>query len=248
MTFTQVDDALMDSPEFLTVTRSARLLVMEAYTYCNRQLTDGFITRAQWLRSTDTEDFDAELEALLAAGVIVAEGKGYRLDWSKQQTREQVLKARERKRADNDRRVKSLELHKAGDHELCTHEGGGHHKPRRSSGQSSGPSIRQSTGAKRPSDRPLDRPVDVPTSHPIPTHNGVEGGMGGSALDGTDSAGATSTLDAGAAGSPQRSRTARSESAADRWARADAITADLFPEDPEGLSGLMAAASAEGFR
>lgn len=216
MTFTQVDDTLMDSPAFLTVTRSARLLLMEAYTYCNRHLTDGFITRAQWLRSTDSEDFAAELDALVDADVVRPEDAGYRLDWSKQQTREQVLRTRERKRADNERRAKSLELHRAGDHSLCTHEGGKLHKPGRSSGRSTS----TSSGQKGTMDGPRDGHAGGSPSHPIPSHNGVEGGMGGSALDGLDSAGAPSALGAGAAVTPH-SRT---------WTwEGRTITSDMLP-------------------
>lgn len=125
MTFTQIDDALMDSPAMLNVTRSARLLLMEGYSYCNRQLTDGAITETQWRRATDTDDFLEELEALERVKLITRTASGWQLDWSQQQTREQVERGRERRRVDNERRAKSLELHKSGDHSLCTHEGGG---------------------------------------------------------------------------------------------------------------------------
>ena len=125
MTFTQIDDVLMDSPGMVEATRSARLLLMEGYAYCNRHLTDGLITESQWRRATDTDDFLDELAQLEAGDLITRTASGWQLDWSKQQSREQVMKARERRRADNERRAKSLELHKAGDHSLCTHEGGG---------------------------------------------------------------------------------------------------------------------------
>jgi hypothetical protein len=263
VTFTQVDDAWPDSPDVLAVSRSARLLEVEGKCYCNRHLTDGRITRGQWLRATDTETFDEDLTELIDARLVDVIGPGlYQLDWQHQQTREQVENGRARRRADNERRAKSLELHKAGDHTLCTHEGGGRARQtgETSSTASNGPSTGKSTKASTgPSKRAKNGRSNGASSgpsvvgspnppQPSPTQPVVERRVGGDGLAPDGSAGATPSGAGalpGAAGTPldPADRLARIEALKAQWREEDAGTAG--GADPaESLDGLLPAGGA----
>lgn len=238
MTFTQIDDTWTDSPAVLNVSRSARHLMTEGYVYCNRQLTDGFITRAQWLRSTDSEDFDAELGALIREGLVRQVNGGYLLDWSKQQSREQVERGRERRRVDNERRTKSLALHKEGDHSLCTHEGGDLHRGRSGGQASKGQSRGRSGGSSNAVRASSGRSTGQVPSHPIPSRNGVEGGMGNAGAGGAPLGGPIGPASAGATASPGRRAVAEVdadtlEEIRDMRSR---FTAEWLGTDPAALS------------
>lgn len=130
-------------------------------------------------------------------------------------------------------------LHAAGDHSLCT-------------SAKWCPVVKEQekmsrgdTRGTRPGTGPVETRGSIPL-HSIRPQGSMDGGVtgNGGGPSGPDSAGAPSSL---------RSSTARErrESEAERWARADAIVAELFPdtmEDPEALDGILDAASAAGTR
>ncbi|GAB3766370.1 hypothetical protein FB382_001870 [Nocardioides ginsengisegetis] len=121
MTWTRLSDNSMDRPEFLALSRSARLLHIEALVYCNRHLTDGLIPAAALPRITDANNVPALVDELQGAGLWVWDESrtAYLLDWSDQEAAENVRK----RKADNRQRQelyrRRQENHRDDKHDLC---------------------------------------------------------------------------------------------------------------------------------
>jgi len=119
MTWTRLSDTFNDRPELLAVGRSARLLHVEALVWSNRLLTDGAVPRGALPRLTDSLELEADVAELVDAGLWEATETGYQLDWSDQETAEEV-QARQEVRNERQRRYRHRKaLHDQGDHSEC---------------------------------------------------------------------------------------------------------------------------------
>ncbi|ACZ31088.1 hypothetical protein Xcel_2070 [Xylanimonas cellulosilytica DSM 15894] len=120
MTWTRLPDDFNDRPTMLTVSRSARLLHVEALTYCNRLLTDGLLPRAMLVRITDSPDPAADAAELVAAGLWSQVATGWLLDWADQESAERVRERLAFNAARQQRYRERGERHARGDHSICT--------------------------------------------------------------------------------------------------------------------------------
>lgn len=120
MTWSKLGDDFTDRAEMFEASRSARLLLVEMYVWSNRMLTDGRVPANVLRRISDAEDPAAEVAELAAAGLVESADKGaWQLDWTDQETAEQV-NARKDRRAENQRQYRDRkERHGRGDHSTC---------------------------------------------------------------------------------------------------------------------------------
>ena len=122
MTWAKIDDNMTDGPDLLGLSRSDRLVYVEALVWCCRHLTDGAIARHALRRLTDADAPEASAAALVEAGLWEVTDAGWRIvDFHKtQRSREEIEKQRaatyERQKA----YLRRGRLHKAGDHSECT--------------------------------------------------------------------------------------------------------------------------------
>lgn len=119
MTWTRLSDNFSDRPDLLRVSRSARLLHVEALIYCNKHLTDGHLPVNAVPRITDAPDAADLVAELLTEQVWEASGSKYVLDWTDQEPAERVRtrRASGKKRQDAFRDREAL--HASGDHSKC---------------------------------------------------------------------------------------------------------------------------------
>ena len=166
MTFTLLSDDLLDRLERTGISRSARLLHVEALAYGNRLLTDGRIERRELRKLTDAGSAE-EIEELVSAGLWVPleDVDGWQIEWTDQELADDVRIRRDRA-ADRARRHRR---HRNGDHELCD--------------------PKYCADARRITrDATRDATSDATRSHPIPSHptpkeGGVRKGRGAGAGD-----------------------------------------------------------------
>ena len=118
MTWVKLDDNAPDDPRFMAVSRSARLLHVEALAWSNRHSAGGIIPAATLSRLTDDPDPRAAAGELAEAGIWAMTGDGWRIGWllDDQPTPEEIAKQRERNRVKQARHRK----HVNGDHSTCT--------------------------------------------------------------------------------------------------------------------------------
>jgi hypothetical protein len=79
MTWTKIGGEFFDSPAILSVSRGARLLHVEAMTWCNRHGTDGLVPRHVQARITDEPDVDRAVKELIDAGLWTNDAAGWRI-------------------------------------------------------------------------------------------------------------------------------------------------------------------------
>lgn len=121
MTWTKLSDTFPEREDLLEVSRSARLLLVEAMVWCNRHLLDGRITDNALRRCTDAEDVDHLRDELVEAGALLRteDDRAWQMDWADQETAETIIGRREI-RAETQRRYRErTEKHKAGEHSMC---------------------------------------------------------------------------------------------------------------------------------
>lgn len=120
MTWTRLSDDFYDRPEMLSVSRDARLLHSEAMVWCNRMTTNGKIPPAALRRISDAEDIPALVDELSAAGIWTATEDGqWQLDWSDQESAEEVHARAEYRAATQKRYRERKARHERGDHGAC---------------------------------------------------------------------------------------------------------------------------------
>jgi hypothetical protein len=123
MTWTRLPDNFTDQPAMLEVSRSARLLHVEALVWCNRHLTDGRLAPAAIRRMTDAEDVHRLIDELRAARLWepleTPSGIVWQIDWTDQEPAREV-RQRAAIKADKQRRYRDRRArHSHGDHSLC---------------------------------------------------------------------------------------------------------------------------------
>lgn len=119
MTWTKLGDTFTDDPRLLEVTRSARMLHVEALVYCNRHLRDGHLPQGALGRITDAEDAPGDADQLVRAGLWDEVEGGWQIDWTDQESAEEV-RERQRYRADKQKRYRDRKnRHERGDHSDC---------------------------------------------------------------------------------------------------------------------------------
>lgn len=180
MTWTKLPDTFAEREDLLEVSRSARLLLVEAMVWCNRHLLDGRITDAALRRCTDAPDVDELRDELAAAGVLTRteDGRAWLMDWSDQERAADVT-ARREARAETQARYRARTAkHKAGDHTMCD--------PRYCDRAVTGNATGHETGHQRVTRHPPDPTRPDPTC-PVPKGQGQGQRQG----DGPASAGAT---------------------------------------------------------
>jgi hypothetical protein len=79
MTWAKLDDTFGDDPRFMPLSRSHRLVWVEALAWCAKQQTDGAIPRGGLRRITDDDDPVAAAEALVAAGLWTETATGWQM-------------------------------------------------------------------------------------------------------------------------------------------------------------------------
>lgn len=121
MTWTRLSDTFTDNVEFLAMSRSARLLHIEALVYCNRHERDGLLPASSIPRLTDAGDWTTLVAELAEHGFWTLAADGcWQLDWSDQDTAEEV-RARKAYRAETQKRYRiRKEKHARGDHSDCS--------------------------------------------------------------------------------------------------------------------------------
>lgn len=161
MTWTKLSDTFAEREDLMEVSRSARLLLVEAMVWCNRHLLDGRITAAALRRCTDAADVDDLRDELVAAGALwpTEDGKAWLMDWSDQELAETVI-ARQEARAETQKRYRERAAkHKTGDHSTCD--------PRFCRDAVTGNATSHETGNET-SRQPVTRRPPVPT-RPVPS-------------------------------------------------------------------------------
>ena len=119
MTWTKLGDTFTDDPRLLEVSRSARMLHVEALVYCNRHLRDGHLPKGALARITDAEDPALDALALERAGLWEEAEGGWLVDWTDQESADEV-RERQRYRADKQKRYRDRKnRHERGDHGDC---------------------------------------------------------------------------------------------------------------------------------
>ena len=118
MTWVKLDDNALDDPAFMRLTRSARLLHLEALAWSNRHSAGGRIPAATLSRVTDEPDPRQAAGELVEAGLWAMTADGWQLAWllEDQPTPEETEKQRERNRVKQARHRR----HTVGDHSTCT--------------------------------------------------------------------------------------------------------------------------------
>jgi hypothetical protein len=154
MTWTRLSDDFTDRPQLLQVSRSARLLHIEAMVWSNRLLTDGRIPSAALRRMTDAEDLAELVEELASAGIWEATDDGqWELDWKDQESAAEVKGRRDYRQETQKRYRERHSKHERGDHSMCD--------PRfckkAVTGNATGNAISNKTGYETPS-RPVPSP------------------------------------------------------------------------------------------
>lgn len=122
MTWTRLSDDFTDRPEMLRISRSARLLHIEAMVWCNRMGQDGRIPAAAIRRITDAEDPAADITELAKEGIwraIEGEPDLWQLDWSDQEPAAEVQARAEHRAATQKRYRERKGKHERGDHSMC---------------------------------------------------------------------------------------------------------------------------------
>lgn len=151
MTWTRLSDDFTDKLDLLGLSRSARLLEVEALVWCNRNTTDGYLPRAALRKVTDSPDPEGDIAELVAAGRWDDVDTGWQLDWSDQESAQAVNDRRDEWRRRDERRRK----HNKGDHSLCD--------PKRCwalTRETTRETRSETTGDSRP---PVPVPVPLPT-------------------------------------------------------------------------------------
>ncbi|GAA4698022.1 hypothetical protein [Nocardioides nanhaiensis] len=120
MTWTRLSEDFMDRPEIYRLSRSARLLHVEALVWCNKRGTDGHIDAGAVRRITDAPDWQALATELEASGAWSPDGDdAWTLDWSEQEDAADVRTRRDA-RAETQKRYRQRQAaHQRGDHSLC---------------------------------------------------------------------------------------------------------------------------------
>lgn len=120
MTWTKLGEDFHDRPEIYRVSRSARLLHIEAMVWCNKRGTDGLIEAGAVARICDDSSWRELVSELEGSGAWqpITEAT-WRLDWSEQEDAVDV-KARRDARAEVQKRYrKRVAAHARGDHSMC---------------------------------------------------------------------------------------------------------------------------------
>lgn len=120
MTHIKVDQSHTDDDRWLEAGADAFALHVAAMVYSDRQLLDGYISRAMALRvclAVSPETAGHAIEALVDTGFWELDDKGYRIVQFHEHAlpADQVARTRERWRIDKERRRQHL----VGDHALC---------------------------------------------------------------------------------------------------------------------------------
>lgn len=120
MVWTKLDDNFPDRPDVARLSRSARLLHIEALVYCNRHLTNGEMPANMLRRISDSETLELDVAELVTVGMWQDHDDGvYEVEWDGQDSAEDV-QARKQYRADTQARYrKRKEKHARGDHSDC---------------------------------------------------------------------------------------------------------------------------------
>lgn len=120
MTWTRLPDDFTDRPAFLRLSRSARLLHVEALVWCNRLLTNGELPTHVLRRVTDSDDVDRDVADLAEAGLWMRmDDATWQVDWSDQEKAEVVEQRREDNAARQRRYNERQRRHARGDHSMC---------------------------------------------------------------------------------------------------------------------------------
>ena len=120
MTWAKLSDDWADHPDIIAVSRSARLLHLEALLWSLAQNQDGAIPARALGRITDADDPQADAAELVESGAWVATDAGWQLvnSMDDQPTAEEIDRQRQFARDRQARRRR----HMAGDHALCKPE------------------------------------------------------------------------------------------------------------------------------
>jgi hypothetical protein len=121
MTWTKLPDDYADQLEALELSAEACWLNTAALIYCNRMLTDGRMAKSQLRKVTSLDHLDLYVAELEQQGVWepIEGDDAWLLDWTHQDTAEDV-RIRVAGRAARQKRYRQrLERCRAGDHSLC---------------------------------------------------------------------------------------------------------------------------------
>lgn len=122
MTWTRTPQEFPDRADVLAVSRSARWLLMEMYSWSNAQLTNGRVPRGVLRRISDAEDVEADVAELLREELLEerpGEDGLLFLDWSNQEDADTVRERAARNVEKTRRARERKERHAAGDHSVC---------------------------------------------------------------------------------------------------------------------------------
>ena len=119
MTWTKFSDDFTDIPEFLGVPRSERLLLVEMYIWANRLERDGRVPFTALRRLSDIEEPETAVKLLEEAGMLDIDDGMAILDWSDQDSAEDVQERRAYRAGVQKKYRKRKGNHDRGDHSLC---------------------------------------------------------------------------------------------------------------------------------
>jgi len=122
MTWTRLSDDFYDNDTINDLSHEALRLHVYALTWCNKQLTDGRLTRSRARRLLPEIDTDQVVSELVDSGLwsTAHSPDDFLIDWSGQETAEQV-KRRQKRNAESQAAYRDRgDRHAAGDHSACT--------------------------------------------------------------------------------------------------------------------------------
>lgn len=119
MAYTQTPFEHFSDIRLVTVSRSARWLDLEAKGWCNEHRTDGALPTAMLPHITDAADPQADAAELVNSGLWVPTDTGWHLDWSQQETKDQVEDRQNKNRERQTEYRVRAKLHGEGDHSKC---------------------------------------------------------------------------------------------------------------------------------
>lgn len=120
MTWTRISDDFPDRPEVLRVSRSARLLHIEAQVYSNKHGTDGRILHVALPRISDSPDLESDTDELAESGLWQRTSLDeWLIDMRDQESAADVRSRRESNAARQKRYRDRKARHDSGDHADC---------------------------------------------------------------------------------------------------------------------------------
>ncbi len=120
MTWTRISDDFYDKDVINELGHESFRLHVYSIIWCNKQLTDGLISKKRLLRLLPGIDTDAAVTELILAGLWAEAGSDHlQIDWSEQESSAEVKERQAANAARNRDYRQRKAKHAEGDHSMC---------------------------------------------------------------------------------------------------------------------------------